>query len=77
MPEEIAYERAWVRCIGPERHEFATAEDVKQLAHYVAPREFVGFTIPNGSLDRVRCPDCGHRVEAVTDERGFAVRPPV
>ena len=77
MPEEIVYEPALVKCVGPEHHRFTTREDVEQLAHYVAPQNtFVGFTIPNESLVDVRCPECGHQVEAVTDERGFAVRPP-
>ena len=76
MPEEIVYQPAWVRCKGPEHHHFTTPGDVRQLAHYVANREFVGFTIPHGSLDKVRCPTCRHQVEEVTDERGFAVRPP-
>jgi predicted RNA-binding Zn-ribbon protein involved in translation (DUF1610 family) len=77
MPEEIVFQPAWVRCLGPEHHHFTTAEDVEQLAHYVANRnEPVGFTIPNEALVDVRCPECGHQVEAVTDERGFAVRPP-
>jgi hypothetical protein len=77
MPEEIVWQRAWVRCLGPEHHHFTTAEDVMQQAHYVAPgNQFVGFSIPHGSLDKVRCPTCGHQVELVTNEQGFAVRPP-
>jgi hypothetical protein len=77
MPEEIVYEPALVKCEGPEHHRFTTAEDVMQLAHYVAGHdEPIGLTIPNESLVDVRCPECGHQVEAVTDERGFAVRPP-
>jgi hypothetical protein len=76
MPEEIVYEPAWVRCLGPEHHHFTTSEDVEQLAHYVAPgNEFVGFSIPNESLVDVRCPKCGHQVEPVTDEQGWAARP--
>lgn len=77
MPEKIVFQPAWVRCLGPEHHHFTTAEDAKQLAHYVANRnEPIGFTIPNEALVDVRCRECGHQVEAVTDERGFAVRPP-
>ena len=77
MPEKIVFQPAWVRCLGPEHHHFTTAEDVEQLAHYVAGQNApLGFTIPHGSLDKVRCHKCGHQVEAVTDERGFAVRPP-
>ena len=77
MPEEIVFQPAWVRCLGPEHHHFTTAEDVEQLAHYVANRnEPVGFTIPNEALVDVRCRECGAQIEAVTDERGFAVRPP-
>jgi hypothetical protein len=76
MPEEIVYAPALVRCLGPEHHHFTTATDVRQLAHYVANREFVGFTVPNRALVDVRCPGCSYQVEAVTDERGFAVRPP-
>jgi hypothetical protein len=77
MPEDIVYKPALVKCLGPEPHQFTTPEDVKQLAHYVAnPTGFVGFTVSNESLADVRCPRCGHQVEAVTDARGFAVRPP-
>jgi hypothetical protein len=78
MPEEeFVWQPALVKCEGPEHHRFTTAEDVMQQAHYVAPGNvFVGFTVPNESLVDVRCPWCGHQVEAVTDERGFAARPP-
>jgi hypothetical protein len=77
MPEKIVFQPAWVRCTGPERHHFTTAEDVKQLAHYVAGQNApLGFTIPHGSLDKVRCPECGHQVEEVKDEQGWAARPP-
>jgi hypothetical protein len=77
MPEEIVYEPAWVRCLGPERHCFTTEEDVEQLAQYVVPgNKFVGFSIPHGSLDKVRCRECGHQVEEVRDEQGWAARPP-
>jgi len=77
MPTEIVWRPAWVRCLGPERHCFTTEEDVKQLAQYVAPgNQFVGFSIPHGSLDKVRCPTCGHQVEPVTNEQGFAVKLP-
>ena len=77
MPEEIVYEPALVKCEGPEHHRFTTAGDVEQLAHYVANRNtLVGFTIPNEALVDVRCRECGAQVEAVTNERGFAVRPP-
>ena len=76
MPKEVVFQPAKVRCIGPERHCFTTAEHVRQLAQYVAPgNEFVGFSIPNESLVDVRCPKCGHQVEPVTDEQGWAVRP--
>jgi hypothetical protein len=76
MSKKIVFQPAWVRCLGPEHHHFTTAEDVKQLAQYVAGHEFVGFTIPHGSLDKVRCPKCDHQVEEVRDAQGFAVRPP-
>ena len=76
MPEKIVYEPALVECVGPEHHRFTTAGDVKQLAHYVAGHDVpIGFTIPNQSLVDVRCPECGHQVEAVTGEGGWAVRP--
>ena len=76
MPKEVVFQPAKVRCIGPERHCFTTAENVRQLAQYVASgNEFVGFSIPNESLVDVRCPESGHQVEAVTDEQGWAVRP--
>jgi hypothetical protein len=77
MAREIVYQPAWVRCVGPEHHHFATQEDVKQLALYVSPGNvFAGLTVPNESLVSVRCPKCRYQVEAVTDERGFAVTPP-
>jgi hypothetical protein len=77
MPEKIVFQPAWVRCLGPKHHHFTTAEDVEQLAHYVAGQNApIGFTIPQWSLKDVRCPECGHQVEEVKDERGWAVRPP-
>jgi hypothetical protein len=76
MPKEIVFEPAWVRCLGPERHHFTTAEPVEQLAHYVVGQNApIGFTIPQRSLQDVRCPECDHQVEAVTDEQGWNVRP--
>jgi hypothetical protein len=77
MQEKIVFQPAWVRCIGPERHHFTTAERVRQKAHYYEEGgELVGFTIPQGSLDKVRCPECDHQVEEVRDAQGWAVRPP-
>ena len=74
MPKEVVFQPAKVRCIGPERHCFTTAENVKQLAQYVAPgNEFVGFSIPQGSLDKVKCPKCRHQVEEVRNAQGFTV----
>jgi hypothetical protein len=59
-----------------EQDRFTTAEDVMQLAHYVAGHDApIGLTIPNESLVDVRCLECGHQVEAVTDEQGWAMRP--
>ena len=46
MPEKIVFQPAWVRCTGPQRHHFTTAEDVKQLAHYVANRNARRFHYP-------------------------------
>ena len=76
MREKVVYEPALVKCEGPEHHRFTTEERVRQKAHYVANHDApIGLTSPHGSLDKVRCPKCGHQVEAVTDEQGWNVRP--
>jgi hypothetical protein len=57
MPEEIVYEPALVECVGPEHHRFTTAEDVKQLAHYVAGHDApIGFYYPKRVLGRREVP---------------------
>jgi hypothetical protein len=74
MSDEDVWRTARVRCIGPEHHEFTTEEDVKHKAHYVAGEdEPIGCTIPQGSLDNVRCRECGHQVEEVRNAQGFTV----
>jgi hypothetical protein len=74
MSDDV-YQPALVECVGPEHHRFTTAEDVRQIEHTVAQYDVAFYSIPHGSLDKVRCRECGHQVEPVLDEQGWALRP--